>query len=141
MRWEDAYVFGEEVFEDYNLFCILINSIDVLVQTTNSDSIINKFALWIASDGEFPDIKNKALADKLQSKYDKVYCSRYIYDIQNCLDEFKDCFDTVDKPKYWSIDNIGTTQSSDVGVDKSDNMLKRLRTIGEGLANAKLFYN
>lgn len=134
MNWVDAYkVFDKEIFEDYNLFCIFINSIDTAVVCSESESIINQFAKWIDGRVDFPVIANTRLADKLQSKYDKTYRFRYISDIRKCLEEFRDCFDISDKSKYWSINH-----ASD--VVNSDNMFERLRKIGEGLVDAQRFY-
>lgn len=134
MEWSNACkIFDEKVFEDYNLFCIFVNSIDTTVVCSNSDSIINQFAKWIDNKSEFPDIGNKLLADKLQSKYDKIYKSRFILDIKKCLDDFKDCFDNETKPNYWGIHN---TEDS---TNLSD-MFEEMRKLGEGLSDARHFY-
>ena len=136
MQWFNACkVFDEKVFEDYNLFCIFIKSIDTIVECNDSDSIINEFAKWIDGRVEFPSIKNTCLSEMLQSKYADVYKSRYIEYLRDCLDDFKDCFQGDSSRKQWGIYNSETVVS-----ENSSNMFEEMKKLGEGLSDAQRFY-
>ena len=136
MDWLTAcLVFDENIFSDYNLFCIFFNSISDTVSCSESTSIINQFALWIDNRAEFPDIENTALADALQSRYESLYKYKYISEIRGSLEVFKQYFDNADKPKYWT----DTEQDCLLTVEKPSNMFDSLRNLGEGLADAQRF--
>lgn len=102
--WDEACeIFDSDVFTNYYMFSIFIESISTTILCSDSDSIINKFALWIDGRGDFPEISNERLSERLKLFYNGNKYS-FLSRLKNSLDEFKDCFEFDDGVENWGTD-------------------------------------